>query len=260
MTIKEVEEQLGLPRATIRFYEKEKLLVPQRGGNTYREYSEDDIAVLKKIIILRKLGFSVSEIKDFLEENVPLQELLEKNILELQEKMNELNGAIKICKKMQSRQEDFDSFNETYYWEEIRAQEQAGNKFLEVVNDTIKLEKDFILKHVLNIVDDKGKVLTDKKEIIFKIICTFVIYALVHFTAEGLRGQWEIKYLFEGLLLPLWLIILYTIFGLPWHFFKKKCPELAREYGVVGYGVVVGTLTISILLFLGLFLGSIFFE
>ena len=57
MTIKEVEEQLGLSRAAIRFYEKEQLLVPQRSGNTYREYSEDDIAVLKKIIILRKLGF-----------------------------------------------------------------------------------------------------------------------------------------------------------------------------------------------------------
>ena len=46
MTIKEVEEQLGLSRATIRFYEKENLLVPQRSGNTYREYSEDDVAVV----------------------------------------------------------------------------------------------------------------------------------------------------------------------------------------------------------------------
>lgn len=107
MTIKEVEEQLGLSRSTIRFYEKENLLMPKREGNTYREYSEDDIAILKKIIIFRKLGFTVSEIKDFLEENVPLQDLLEKNIQELQNKMNELNGAIKICKKMQSRQEDF---------------------------------------------------------------------------------------------------------------------------------------------------------
>lgn len=96
MTIKEVEKQLGLSRTTIRFYEKEELFVPQRGGNTYREYSADDIATLKKIIILRKLGFSVAEIKDFLEENVPLQELIEKNIQELQEKMNELNGAIKV--------------------------------------------------------------------------------------------------------------------------------------------------------------------
>jgi len=59
MTIKEVEEQLGLSRATIRFYEKEKLIVPQRSGNTYREYSEEDIVVIKKIVVLRKLGFQL---------------------------------------------------------------------------------------------------------------------------------------------------------------------------------------------------------
>ena len=96
MTIKEVEQQLGLSRTTIRFYERENLITPKRDGNTYREYSEEDVAVLKKIVILRKLGFSIEEIKDFLEENVPLQELLEKNIQELQEKMNEVSGAFKI--------------------------------------------------------------------------------------------------------------------------------------------------------------------
>ena len=141
MTIKEVEKELGLSRVTIRFYEKENLLTPQRSGNSYREYNEEDVAVLKKIVILRKLGFSLSEIKDFLEQNTPLQKLLEKNIQELQEKMNELNGAIRICKKMQSRQEDFDTFNENFYWDEIKEQEERGNKFLEIVNDSIGYEK-----------------------------------------------------------------------------------------------------------------------
>ena len=56
MTIKEVEQELGIPRANIRFYEKKNLLHPERGENTYREYSEEDVATLKKIIILRKIG------------------------------------------------------------------------------------------------------------------------------------------------------------------------------------------------------------
>lgn len=67
MTIKEVEEQLGLPRATIRFYEKEQLLTPQRNGNAYRVYSEDDIVALKKIKLLRYLDFSVEEIRNILD-------------------------------------------------------------------------------------------------------------------------------------------------------------------------------------------------
>ena len=43
MTIKEVEQNLNVPRATVRFYEKEGLLSPVRGENGYREYSEEDV-------------------------------------------------------------------------------------------------------------------------------------------------------------------------------------------------------------------------
>ena len=67
MKINEVEKLLNVPMATIRFYEKEGLLVPQRNENSYREYSEDDVQVLKKIIVLRKAGISVDAIKRILE-------------------------------------------------------------------------------------------------------------------------------------------------------------------------------------------------
>ena len=63
MKIKEVEECLQVPRATIRFYEKEGLINPKKGENGYREYSDYDILILKKIIVLRKLGFSVADIE-----------------------------------------------------------------------------------------------------------------------------------------------------------------------------------------------------
>ena len=43
MTIKEVEEQTGLSRSNLRFYEKEKLIHPARNEkNDYREYSQQD--------------------------------------------------------------------------------------------------------------------------------------------------------------------------------------------------------------------------
>ena len=32
MTIKEVEQRTGLPRSVVRFYEKEGLIAPRRGG------------------------------------------------------------------------------------------------------------------------------------------------------------------------------------------------------------------------------------
>ena len=52
MTIKEVEEKTGLSRSNIRFYEKEKLIDPDRNENNgYREYSEQDVEKIKKIAL-----------------------------------------------------------------------------------------------------------------------------------------------------------------------------------------------------------------
>ena len=53
MTIKEMETRSGLTRANIRFYEAEGLLTPQRRPNGYRDYSEEDLAELQRIKLLR---------------------------------------------------------------------------------------------------------------------------------------------------------------------------------------------------------------
>ncbi len=240
MTIKEVEEQLGLSRATIRFYEKENLLVPQRSGNTYREYSEDDVAVLKKIIVLRKLGFSIAEIKDFLEENVPLQELLEKNIQGLQEKLNELNGAIRVCKKMQSRQENFDTFNENFYWEEIKEQEQKGNKFLEIVNDSIGYEKQIFYKY-FELLDEEGNLRYEKKEIRKRVIKSFLMGAVSYYIFLGIfSGEWGLERLLQGFIYPFIILGIWSLFGLPWHLVKRKYPQISPIVKKVIYGIVMG--------------------
>ena len=52
--IQELERRTGLERASIRFYEKEGLLNPQRLENGYREYSVEDSELLKKIKLLRR--------------------------------------------------------------------------------------------------------------------------------------------------------------------------------------------------------------
>lgn len=62
MTIKELERQTGLPRTTIRFYEQEGLIAPERRENNYRDYSEEDAATLEKIKLLRKLSLEVGTI------------------------------------------------------------------------------------------------------------------------------------------------------------------------------------------------------
>src|SRR5699024_11645108 len=58
MTVKEVEERTGLPRANIRYYESEGLIHPARGQNGYRDYRQEDVDTLLKIKLLRQVGRS----------------------------------------------------------------------------------------------------------------------------------------------------------------------------------------------------------
>ena len=62
MNIKEIETKTGLERATIRYYEAEGLLQPQRRENGYRDYSAEDLATLQRIRFLRQLGLTLEEI------------------------------------------------------------------------------------------------------------------------------------------------------------------------------------------------------
>ena len=63
MNIAEAERRTGLSRANIRFYEKEGLLTPTRGENGYRDYTEDNVQTLRKIMLLRRLRLSVPDIR-----------------------------------------------------------------------------------------------------------------------------------------------------------------------------------------------------
>lgn len=56
MTIREAEQRTGLDRATIRFYEKERLISPKRLDNGYRDYGEEELTALLRIKLLRELG------------------------------------------------------------------------------------------------------------------------------------------------------------------------------------------------------------
>ena len=63
MKISEVAKELDMDISTIRFYERKGLVQPKRRADSkYREYGMEDIAILKSIILYRKLDFSIEEI------------------------------------------------------------------------------------------------------------------------------------------------------------------------------------------------------
>jgi DNA-binding transcriptional MerR regulator len=66
MLIKDVCNECKLTKKAIEYYEKQGLLHPEISENGYRKYNNKDLAVLKEISVLRKLGVSIFEIKSIL--------------------------------------------------------------------------------------------------------------------------------------------------------------------------------------------------
>ena len=65
-SISELTREFGVSTRTLRFYEDEGLLQPERRGRT-RLYSEGERLMLKEILRSRRIGLSLSEIKDVLD-------------------------------------------------------------------------------------------------------------------------------------------------------------------------------------------------
>lgn len=92
MKIKDVVLRTGLPENTIRFYESRGLVSPatqQRNGRTYHEFTEENVADLKQIILLRKARFSLEEIQTMQSSPEQIKTIVTKNLLRLSaEKQN----------------------------------------------------------------------------------------------------------------------------------------------------------------------------
>ncbi len=63
----EIQEKTNLSRKAIEYYEEKGLVHPKKLENGYRDYSNGDVEVLKKISLLRNLGLSISEIALYLD-------------------------------------------------------------------------------------------------------------------------------------------------------------------------------------------------
>nr|CAA6805765.1 MAG: Predicted transcriptional regulator LiuR of leucine degradation pathway, MerR family [uncultured Thiotrichaceae bacterium] len=121
ITISELGDELVVSARTIRFYEDKGLLKPQRVGSN-RAYNYKDRARMKLILRGKRLGFSLDEIKEYIDlydaDLGPMQheqisfllgrvnerkEALIKQQNDLQEMLGELAGIADECQNMLER-------------------------------------------------------------------------------------------------------------------------------------------------------------
>lgn len=115
MTIKEIEEASGMLRANIRFYESEGFLNPEREKNGYRNYTEADLEILKKIKLLRSLHISLEEIKAMHNGEQDLAKTLEEHIVRLTKEQQELEKSKYVCEKMHRDGATYEKLNTEQY-------------------------------------------------------------------------------------------------------------------------------------------------
>lgn len=65
-SVTDLAENLGITPRTLRFYEDKRLLTPRRAGNT-RVYTHRDRGRMILILRGKRLGFSLSEIREWLD-------------------------------------------------------------------------------------------------------------------------------------------------------------------------------------------------
>ena len=62
----DIQRITALTRKALEYYEEKGFIHPRRLENGYREYSEKDVEILNKIAFFKKLGLTITEIKDCL--------------------------------------------------------------------------------------------------------------------------------------------------------------------------------------------------
>lgn len=191
MKINELEKMLNISRANIRFYEKEGLLNPERNDNGYREYEENEIAILKKIIVYRKLGISIPNIKDIFNGTLTLSDAINDSMGTINSELTELAVSAKLCRDIKSQGVENSSFDEDFYWNEIDRMESTGEEFYNFTGiDVSSFEKrpsDTKYKIVLGI--------TSTALLIFTIIVGFSRFGLVLADYGNMLGFSELHHL-----------------------------------------------------------------
>lgn len=129
MKIGEAAKETGLSISNIRFYEKKGLLEPARDQESrYRNYTEEDILRLKKIIIFRKMDLSVEQIDTMLKGKTDAKEVLKNQEQELFNKIREMEGALELCRILEKEEAPLDIEPEQYL-DYIAQEEKKGKKF-----------------------------------------------------------------------------------------------------------------------------------
>ena len=132
LKINEVEKAVGITVKNIRFYESQGLLSPRRNNaNGYRDYGEEEVAVLQRIKLLRKLGVPLEEIRRLQSGALTISDAMRRHLVSLERDKANIDQAILLCQTMKDREGTLADLDAEEVLEKIRKMEEEGATFVD---------------------------------------------------------------------------------------------------------------------------------
>lgn len=142
MKINQVEQAVGITKKNIRFYEDQGLVHPSRNlENGYRDYSEEDISILLKIKLLRKLSIPIDEIRRMQENRLSLPDCMMRHMICLDHEAKNLALIKEMCEELSRREESLLSLDASDYLIKMQQLEEGGTRFMDIGRKDRKKKK-----------------------------------------------------------------------------------------------------------------------
>lgn len=142
MKINEVEQLVGITKKNIRFYEEKGLLEPKRQvQNGYRDYSEEDVEMLKRIKLLRKLSVPIEEIKKMQTKHMTLEDCLRRHEISLAREEKNLAQIRELCTELTETGAEFETLPTEELLAGMEDREKGGTRLMNVTVTDMRRKK-----------------------------------------------------------------------------------------------------------------------
>lgn len=213
-TVKQVAEISSISVRTLHYYDEINLLKPAKiNSSGYRMYDTANLDRLQQIMFYKRLGFSLDEIKQALNnENFSNEKALKNHYVQLQQKRDEIDLLLNMIEKTikyykgeqeMTDNEKFEAFkkqqleeNNVKYGKEIHGQydeqtiEQANKKYQSLTEDDFeqmkKTEQDLFEK--LQELTTLSGVDNETGKMVFELHKKWLLYTWPNYSAEAHKG------------------------------------------------------------------------
>lgn len=137
--INEVEALAGITKKNIRFYEEQGLLTPRRNPeNGYRDYGDEEVQVLRRIKLLRKLDVPIEEIRLMLQGTHTVGDGMRRHLITLERARRNLHQSMALCQELTAQDVPISQLDTEALLSRMEALEASGTSFQDVTTQDIR--------------------------------------------------------------------------------------------------------------------------